>query len=186
MLRTAKAFTLSFGIIVGGALMACNFSIESKSQVNSSVQWSTAERDSLKTAILDLSENQEEVPGDYLTYFGFRDWYRWPLIYPFSLNSIDERDNGFLCNERSAVDISGSQKGIDQIYLGAIKKFTFNSQVLIAETGESGKKKYKMFRFEDREITSYGTSKELREAAAKYGEMIIDSMVTLEEYGLIF
>lgn len=108
------------------------------------------------------------------------------MVYPYSLNSIDIRDDGFICDERNAEDITGSQKGIDQIYLGDIKKFTFNGEVLIAETGDVPSEKYKLFRFSDEEITSYGSLSELMTVSSNYGEMVIDSLVTLETYSLFF
>ena len=38
----------------------------------------------------------------------------------------------------------------------------------------------------DKKITNYTSSKELFEASVKYGDMIIDSLITMEEYSLLF
>ncbi|MFK7786554.1 MAG: hypothetical protein AB8B56_15645 [Crocinitomicaceae bacterium] len=174
-------------LALGFLLLSCNGSLNdhSKSSLNTN-KIDPALHDSLKNVILDLSRVGDEIPGDYLTHFGFRDWYRWPLVFPYSLNSIDSQDDGFICDERLAENISGSQKGIDQIYLGDIKKFTFNAEVLIAETGDKGSKKYKMLRFSDKKITNYASSFELFEASDEYDDMIMDSLITLREYSLLF
>jgi hypothetical protein len=169
------------------ASSSCGFELNTreKSGAHSTTPIPSETLDSLKMIITNLS-NHDTIPSDYLSYFGFRDWYRWPLVFPYSLNSIDSRDNGFLCYEKEAKSISGSNDGIEQIYLGDIKRFTFNEQLLICETGDKGSKRYKSFRFSDQTIRKYADLDSLYAESQDYGTMIMDSLITLKQYSLIF
>jgi hypothetical protein len=40
-----------------------------------------------------------KVPDDYYTFYGFRDWWRFPVVYPYSVNCIDVLDKGGLVND---------------------------------------------------------------------------------------
>lgn len=45
-----------------------------------------------------------KVPEGYYTYYGFRDWWRFPVVYPYSLTCIDVLDYGALVNEINTTD----------------------------------------------------------------------------------
>jgi hypothetical protein len=50
------------------------------------------------------AETLPTVNPDYFTYFGFRDWWRWPLVYPYSIHAIDTVDHGRLLDESEVTD----------------------------------------------------------------------------------
>lgn len=167
-------------------MISCNSSSDaSNDQQQTGVQFDAATRDSLKTVILEWSDD-DEVSGDYFTYFGFRDWYRWPLVYPYSLNAVDAREDGFLCDESNAKDVTTTNKGVKQLDLHSIQRFSFNKDIFVAETFANGKKRYRLFQFSDQQIVGFPSKDALMTEASKHGKLIFEEMITLEEYSEIF
>ena len=168
------------------SLNACNglFKDLKEEQTEQAIDPKTC--DSIQHVIKEFSFPEKDSTANYFYYFGFRDWYRWPLVYPYSLNSVDIKDNGFICDESKAKDITSSQDGIDQISLGDIKRFSFNKEILIAETGDEHPNTYKLFNFKNKKISSFNSLKDLQNESLKYGQLISDTLVTLEDYGLFF
>lgn len=172
--------------ILSLSLFSCNnlFDDLEESTTEQAIDQKTC--DSIQLVIKGFSPLKVDSTSNYFTYFGFRDWYRWPLVYPYSLNSVDIRDNGFICDESMAKDITSSQDGIDQISLGDIKRFSFNSLILIAETGDELPNKYKLFNFKTKKISSFKSQEDLQKESEKYGKLISDTLINLEDYSLIF
>ena len=52
------------------------------------------------------------VDPDFFTYPGFRDWFRFPLVYPYQVEMVDELDLGALNRVRSGAKIrEGGARG---------------------------------------------------------------------------
>lgn len=67
-------------------------------------------------------------PTDFKTYRGFRDYWRTPLVYPYSLCSIDSPSSAMICDERKVKKVeSNGQK--EQFYHG-FTHFCFNQKCL--------------------------------------------------------
>lgn len=167
-------------------LTACNDLLKDLSEEPTEQAIDPKTCDSIQQVIKGFSVKERDTTDNYFTYFGFRDWYRWPLVYPYSLNSVDIRDDGFICDESKAKDITSAQDGIDQISLGDIKRFNFNKEILIAETGDEHPNTFKLFHFKTKKISSFKTLEDLQIASRQHGILISDSLLTLEDYSLIF
>lgn len=68
-----------------------------------------------------------QIPNEYFTYAGFRDSYRMPFIYPYSINAIDILDNGFICDE------SDKEVNRNEQILHNITNFTFDKNIFVSE-----------------------------------------------------
>jgi hypothetical protein len=62
-----------------------------------------ARRDTSRQVRLLMSYEQArykgKIPRNYYHYFGFRDWWRFPLVYPYAINCVDVLDRGCIANE---------------------------------------------------------------------------------------
>jgi hypothetical protein len=74
--------------------------------------------DSLKK--VDFENGATNVPKTFYTYWGFRDYYRLPLTYPFSIHCIEELDNGQLFNEKWVTAFDRNDNGETPLSLNAI------------------------------------------------------------------
>ena len=129
-----------------------------------------------------------KVPKAFYTYFGFRDSYRFPLPYPYSINCVDRIAKGYLCNERSAVDIMYSDEGVIQLPVKNIIRFNYDKNIFIAEilgdTGDSAR--YQAYIFSNGESIRFKSQSEMLIFARKIEYIGEDTMMTVEEYSGLF
>lgn len=92
--------------------------------------------DTLKTY---SSKNDADVPTAFYSYLGFRDYYRLPLTYPFSIHCIDDLKEGHLYNEKLVSQFDQNDNGETALGLTNITAFTFDDSFLLAEL--NGKRK---------------------------------------------
>ncbi|MFT5859678.1 MAG: hypothetical protein ACI865_001782 [Flavobacteriaceae bacterium] len=136
--------------------------------------------------IYNYSEQKDSLPNSYFTYFGFRDSYRWPLVYPYSINSADSRDDGYIADERDAKDIRYSSDGIEQLCLWNINRFTFNGEVLVLIHDEGNNPTFNLLIFDTQEIIEFKSYDELMLKASEFGILSTNSLISLEQYSLYF
>jgi hypothetical protein len=80
-----------------------------------------------------FSNTDSEIPESFFSYFGFRDYYRLPLTYPFSIHCIDELDNGQLYNEKFVTEFDRNDNGETALNLSEIYAFLVDKNYLVAE-----------------------------------------------------
>ena len=80
-----------------------------------------------------FSGSDSEIPEGFFSYFGFRDYYRLPLTYPFSIHCIDELDNGQLYNEKFVTEFDRNDNGETALGLSKIHAFLVDENYLVAE-----------------------------------------------------
>jgi hypothetical protein len=70
-----------------------------------------------------------KVPGGFYTEYGFYDWWRFPLVYPYSIYCIDVLDRGQVANDSGKTDFEqgGSVKTISNYF----DRFTFDANYFI-------------------------------------------------------
>jgi len=129
-------------------------------------------------------------PG-YYTYFGFRDWWRFPLVYPYSIHTIDTVNYGRLLDESKVVnydDINHQEligTGVDAItHLALDRRYL----LLRTEVGtqETADVQYILFEFSTAKQTTFDSEETLFEAAKALnfeGEL---SLITLSDYDALF
>lgn len=137
--------------------------------------------------IFSYSEGIKDSTDTYFHYSGFRDFYRWPLVYPFSINAVDSPDNGGSIYDESGIkDISNSSNEAEQMNIWDITEFTFNQKALLIESIEDTLKEYKILVFKSKEIILCSSKENMFEKSLDYGFSKSDSLITLGEYSCFF
>lgn len=130
----------------------------------------------------------------FYTYFGFRDYYRFPLRYPYAIHCIDLVDNGSLYNEKSVDQFDKSDNGEIDLNIPGIKRLAFDGRFLLLEqqneipgANEHGNSTlYKVFEF-DKDTTYPAKSlKQLFSLARQKGYTGPDTLMTIEQYNGLF
>ncbi len=129
-------------------------------------------------------------PNGFYTYFGFRDWYRFPLVYPYSLNCIDGTEYGHIYNEINAVDIEHNHDGVIQLYVNNITAFSLDRNILLAKTSsphyENDPPEYLVFYFATQKVENFDTQEALMKRANEMSYSGPDTLMTIDEYNALF
>jgi len=127
-----------------------------------------------------VTNETEEIPSDFYTYTGFRDWWRWPLVYPYSIYSIDTKySKGILYDESAQESIKDpNNSGYSFSKLSAIEEFSFDCNFLLVKN----ESKYYLFSFNTQEIEISQDEKGLFNKAKQAGYSGEKELMDLEEY----
>lgn len=131
-------------------------------------------------------------PEEFYTYSGFKDYYRYPLRYPFSIHCMDSKDNGELYNEVNVVRFDENDNG--EIYSGIcnINKIAFDKNFLLIEQVVSSTRTdkiinhYFLFNFETEKKEEATSLSKLLHLAKEKGYTGPDTLMTLEQYQGLF
>ncbi|MDR2951358.1 MAG: hypothetical protein LBV71_19395 [Prevotella sp.] len=123
------------------------------------------------------------IPETYFTYAGLRDYYRMPLVYPFSMSTIDVLDYGTINDESGIKHIAKDADKGKQLF-GGITSFTFDKRLLMAkvESYSGNEIKYILLDFNTGQKEEFYTEPELKEKAAALGFDISKAWMTVKEY----
>jgi len=131
-------------------------------------------------------------PETFYTYSGFKDYYRFPLRYPFSIHCMDTKDNGELYNEVNVMRFDENDNGEIFSGLSKISKIAFDKNFLLIEQEVSSTRTdkiihhYILFNFETEKKEEFSTLQKLVQAANQKGYNGPDKLMTLEQYYLLF
>lgn len=131
-------------------------------------------------------------PEEFYTYLGFKDYYRYPLRYPYSIHSNFEQTNGELYNEVNVSRFDENDNG--EVYLGIehIHKIAFDKNYLLIEqeitSSRTDKLKYHyiLFDMNSEKKEELPSEQKLFDTAKQKGYTGSDSLMTLEQYRLLF
>lgn len=131
-------------------------------------------------------------PEEFYTYLGFKDYYRYPLRYPFSIHCMYTHDTGELYNEINVQRFDENDNG--EMYSGIdnIHKIAFDkTYVLIEQTVTSTRtdkiiNHYILFDFDTEKKEEVKSFQKLLELAKQKGYAGPDTLMTLEQYYLLF
>lgn len=135
-----------------------------------------------------------EVPDEYYTYFGYRDWNRMPLRYPYSLQCIDGLEYAQLCDDSGVLDYP-TNAGARQLQLYDITHFSFDKDLLLLRisenpnaqaTTEKEKIKYVLFYFADEKEETFPSEAEMLAKAQSLGFAGAETLMTPAEYDMMF
>ena len=133
---------------------------------------------------------KDKIPTSYYHYFGFRDWYRYPLIYPYSLTSVDVVNYASLSDERNVVDISDSNDGEIGLGLNGITALSFDQRLLLVKTEDfyhlDALPSYFLFHFDSQKIEQFDDLEGLIDRANQLKFNGSDTLMTMEDYSLLF
>jgi hypothetical protein len=111
------------------------------------------------------------VDPEFYTYPGFRDWWRFPLVYPYSIRCIDTLDSGGLCRHDGTSGISDGN-GERGVGLG-LTEFEFDAHFLVGlsvnKDGDLDAGAWVLVEFTTGKIDSFRSKEELTAAAKARG-----------------
>lgn len=130
-----------------------------------------------------MQPTDKVIPDSYLSYAGFRDYYRMPLIYPYSLNSIDDMAYGQI-NDESGISYIAKDANKSKQLIHGITSFTFDKKLLLAKTESfSGDDiKYILFYFETGQFVEFETKVALIDKAKSLKFETDKPWITIKEY----
>lgn len=128
------------------------------------------------------SYTSQKVSPDFYTYIGFRDWWRLPLVYPFSIQAIDTLETGSLVDVSDLTDFKNPNDGLQYTDVDRISGLTYDQNFLLVRTSEN---EYLLFDFNSATSKKYGSQAEMFEEARKLNFNGEYHFLTLEEYNLL-
>ena len=139
---------------------------------------SSALLDSIKS----IQPKDKKIPETFYTYAGLRDYYRMPLVYPYSIHAIDDLEQGFIDNEEGIKNIAKDANKSKHV-MHSITAFSFDKGILIAKTEFFDKEiKYKVLQFNNGEISTFDHEKEMKNKAYSLGFDTLKPMMSVKEY----
>ncbi len=70
------------------------------------------------------------VPEDFYTYPGFRDWWRFPLVYPYSIHAIDDLGRGHVHRHSKGQRIAHAEE--EQLEIADLTHLSFDGSFMVA------------------------------------------------------
>lgn len=131
-------------------------------------------------------------PEQFYTYLGFKDYYRYPLVYPFSIHSNYQPDRGELYNELNVTRFDENDNG--EMYLGIdqIHKIAFDKNYLLIEQELNSTRTdkliyhYMLYDFSINKKEEFSTKFKMLDFAKQKGYTGPDTLMTLKQYNNLF
>lgn len=138
------------------------------------------------------SDSTKNVPDQFYSYFGYQDYYRFPLTYPYSIHCNYYKDNGELYNEVNVVHFDENDNG--EIYSGLdnITRLAFDKNWLLIEQTKTSTRTdklithYFLFDFATEKQVEVHTEKQLFKLAKEKGYTGSEALMTIEDYDRLF
>ena len=107
----------------------------------------------IKRAKTFVSEEElGQIDETYFTGEGFHDWFRFPLVYPYEMQMIDDLNDGAIT-------------GGDAARVTGITHCAFDARVLVGKDGDG----WLLFEFESGELGSFTSKEDVMAEAVKRG-----------------
>lgn len=136
---------------------------------------------------------QDTVNTQFFTYFGFRNWFRFPLTYPYAIYCIDTRDYGKLADDSRVIDFNTGTDDVEYLNIQNITKFNYDKNYLLAKLSGHTRRDtdisadtYLLFNFNTREEQRFETLQQLMENAQESGFSGDTALMTIKEYDVMF
>lgn len=131
-------------------------------------------------------------PEQFYTYLGFRDYYRYPLRFPYSIHCINLQENGELYNEANVVRFDENDNG--EIYSGIsnIHKIAFDKSFLLIEQAVTSTRTdkiinhYILYYLDSDKKEEASSLTKLIQLAKEKGYTGSDTLMTIEQYSGLF
>lgn len=131
--------------------------------------------------------NETNVPKEFYVYYGFNDYYRMPLTYPFSLHSTDVLETATLYNEENVTEFNINDNGEIVTDVIDIEEFAFDNAAIIAKVMRDNKEMYCLHSFTESKMAVFPNKKEAFKAAHKeFGYRGYDTLISVLEYNRLF
>ena len=132
---------------------------------------------------------ETHVPKEFYVYYGFSDYYRMPLTYPFSLHCTDVLETATLYNEENVSEFNVNDNGEVETDIAGIKEFAFDNSALIARVVANGDEKemFKVYSLTASKLGVFPSLKEaLKTARKEFGYRGHDTLINVLEYNKLF
>lgn len=134
----------------------------------------------------------KKINPQFYTYFGYRDWWRYPLVYPYSIHAVDTTAVGFLTSEDPLENYEEASSSYSIV--SGITKLSLDKNYMLLETtdspfGEPGPDDtitYKIFAFETEEITEFPSEQAMLDEAKKLHFAGSLKLLNINEYDALF
>lgn len=129
------------------------------------------------------------VPKEFYVYYGFNDYYRMPVTYPFSLHCTDVLETAALYNEENVSEFNINDNGEVETDITGITQFAFDNSALIAKTysGADEKELFKVYSLTGSKLAVFPTLKEaLKAAHTEFGYRGYDTLINVLQYNKLF
>jgi len=117
------------------------------------------------------------VDPEYYTDFGFRDWWRFPLVYPYSIEAVDTLDQGQLCVDGDCIWLTHLSLDCEHLLIRTVPSRPTDQE----ETALFG-----ILSFDSGEITLFDSEDEMLARAEDLGFEGETELMTLLEYDALF
>jgi hypothetical protein len=137
----------------------------------------------------ELMNAETNVPKEFYVYYGFSDYYRMPLTYPYSLHSTDVLETAALYNEKNVTEYNVNDNGEEDAGVPGITEFAFDNAALIAKikTRPGEKEIYNVYSFSGAKMAMLETQKEaFQTARKKFNYRGYDTLISVLEYNKLF
>ncbi|HNA90425.1 MAG TPA: DUF4930 family protein, partial [Anaerolineales bacterium] len=119
---------------------------------------------------------------DFYTYFSYGHFWRAPLVYPYSIHTLESLERGYLIDESAVTSYKKNEPHIAIDLLSGIQKFSFDKNYLLADKGDE----FIIFEFKSKEMQPFETKQALI-AEAKILQFEGDfEFVNLKDYNSLF
>jgi hypothetical protein len=131
-------------------------------------------------------------PEEFYTYLGFKDYYRCPLRYPYSIHCMYAYENGELFNEANVERFDENDNG--ELFSGIdhISKIAFDNKYLLIEQSLTSTRTdkiiyhYLLYNFDTEKKEEVQSLNKLLDLAKRNGYSGADTLMSLEQYAKLF
>ncbi|HWY09902.1 MAG TPA: hypothetical protein VN026_01190 [Bacteroidia bacterium] len=137
----------------------------------------------------EIMNKEATTPKEFYVYYGFNDYYRMPLTYPFSLHSTDVLETAALYNERNVTEFNINDNEEEDCGISGISDFAFDHSVIIAKIKEvqSKKEAYQVYSFTEKKLAVRNSFKEAFQTARKeFNYRGYDTLISVLQYNKLF
>lgn len=162
-------------------LFSCNY------QENNS-QWKNVSKDTSRFIPLlksyEPKQYKGKIPSGFYTYHGFRDWWRFPLVYPYSICCINEIRYGNITSDKGKVNFEAGSTG--PVLTDYFDEFIFDKNIFVGKKIKKDTNKYDeeyfMFQFSNGTNTKILGRRSLNKKLKKMRFAGDTSFITIREY----
>lgn len=137
----------------------------------------------------EVMNHETNVPKKFYVYYGFSDYYRMPITYPYSMHCTDVLETATLYNEENVSEFNVNDNGEVETELSNIKEFAFDNSALIAKIGASGNKQemFNVYSLTSSKMAAFTSLKEAFKTARKeFGYRGYDTLINVLDYHKLF
>jgi hypothetical protein len=136
--------------------------------------------------LIEPSEYKGNVPPQFYNYLGYRDYYRLPLKYPYSLHCEGYLEKSSLFNEEDVEDFGVNDNGERDCNINNIMSFAFDGNILYAKCNrrelEVNEDYFVIFDFKKGKAEKFNTEEKAEQRAKELEFQFSDRLTSCKDY----